>query len=367
MPVVVETVHPKSTQIWKDFSGRIKAVDYVEIRPQVSGTITEIKFVDGARVNKGDILFVIDPRPYDAALRGAQASMQTAKDQLNLADKELVRAKELIKTNAISKRIYDERASARQVAASQLDAAQAAVEQAQINLDYAYVKAPVSGYTSRAEVTLGNLVDSVSAPILTSIVSDSGVYADFEVDEKTYLQNIRKDSGPDVASANVDVQIVISSLSERIYKGKIHAFDNRIDPASGTIRARAFFANEDKMLLPGMFVNVKMGSQADKKIILVSEKAIGTDQNRKFVMIADKGKAAYRPVTLGASSNGYREILSGLGEGDQVIIEGLMHIRPDMPVAPKEVEVSPVKEGDKQADTSAPPSSGDAVEQDVTP
>ena len=338
MPVTVETVKQETVQIWKDFSGRVHAVDYVEIRPQVSGTITEILFEAGARVNKGDILFTIDKRPYEATLKIVQANLQTAENQLVLADKEMERAKELIKTNAISKRNYDERISAWQVAASQVDGAKASLEQAQINLDYASVKAPISGYTSRAEVTLGNLVDANAPPILTSIVSDVGVYADFEMDESTYLKQMRGEGGAGFNTENIAVEIVIPSLADQVFKGKIHSFDNRIDPASGTIRVRAYLPNESKMLVPGMFVNVRVGSPSTDKVIMLTEKAISTDQDRKFVLVADNGKAAYRPVTLGAASGGKREILSGLADGDQVIVEGIMMIRPDMPVAPMTAE-----------------------------
>lgn len=348
MPVVVDTVKSEVAKIWKEYSGRIRATDYVEVRPQVSGTITEIHFEDGAHVNKGDILFTIDKRPYEAALKGAQAALVSAENQMALAEKEMVRAEGLIKTNAISKRSYDERVNERNVSAAQVEAAKATLEQAQINLDYASVKAPISGYTSRAEITEGNLVDPISAPILTSIVSDAGVYADFEVDEKTYFQHLRKDNGQSADKANIEVIATSPSLADAQVSGKIHSFDNKIDPASGTIRIRAYFGNENKQLVPGMFVQVKIGTQSDEKVILLSETVIGTDQDRKFVMIAENGKAAYRPITLGSSTGGKREILSGLKDGDQVITEGLMMIRPDMPVAPMSAE-----EAAKQAAAAA--------------
>lgn len=332
MPVTVEAVRARNVQIWREFSGRIQAVDYVEIRPQVSGKITEIKFNGGARVKTGDVLFVIDPRPYQAAVNKSQAALDSANNTYSLAEKEVVRARELIKTNAISKRQYDERVSARLVALSDVEAAKAALEQAQINLDYTNVTAPISGKTSRAEITLGNLVEAGN-PVLTSIVSDEGVYADFEVDEKTYLENIRQMSG---GVQKIAVKLSIPSLPDQKYEGFIHSFDNRINPSTGTIRARAYFPNTDRMLIPGMFVTVSMGSPTDEKKIMVSERVISTDQNRKFVLVVDDNSvASYRPVTLGETTGGERVVLTGLQEGDRVITEGLMHIRPGMPVVPQ--------------------------------
>ena len=331
MPVKVIKVEPEKAQIWKDFSGRISAIDYVEIRPQVSGTITEVDFTDGQHVEAGDVLFVIDKRPYEAAVRKAEAALKRDQDLFALANKEMLRAKELIKTNALSNRVYDERKSARQVALSEIDAAKAALEQAKIDLDYATITAPVSGYTSRAEITKGNLVEAgPNAPILTTIVSDAGVYADFDVDEKTYLQYVHG------AKDKILVKLVIPNLEEKTYDGEIHSFDNRIDPASGTIRARAFFDNEEKNLVPGMFVRIKMGSPTQDARILVPDSVIGTDQDRKFVMVVDdKNTAQYRPVTLGESTGGRRVILSGLKGGEKVITERLMFLRPGMPVLPQ--------------------------------
>lgn len=356
MPVKVIVAKPEKLEIWKDFSGRINAVDYIEIRPQVGGTITEVGFKDGQYVKKGDLLFVIDKRPYEAAVRRANASLQTMKNQYVLANKELERANELVKTDALSKRVYDERKSTRQVALSQVDEAKAALEEAQISLDYATITAPVSGYVSRAEVTLGNLVSPVTAPVLTSIVSDSGVYADFEIDEKTYLQYVQGTHG------EIAVKAIVPSLKNKEYIGKIHAFDNRINPASGTIRARAFFANTDKTLIPGMFVSVKMGSPTAEEKILLPDGVIGTDQNRKYVTVADeKNMVAHRPVELGEATNGRRVILSGVTAGEKVIIDGLMLLRPGMPVAPQEaeaaapVEASVTQEQQKDQVSDAPP------------
>lgn len=350
MPVKVIEARPEKVEIWKDYSGRINAVDYVEIRPQVSGTITQVAFTDGQYVKKDEVLFVIDKRPYEAAVRQADAMLQTKRNQYGLADKELVRANELIKTDALSRRVYDERKSARQVALSQVEEAKAALEQAQINLDFATIKAPVSGFTSRAEVTLGNLVSMANPPVLTSIVSDSGVYADFEIDEKSYLQYVHG------AKGDIAVKLIIPNLDDKEYEGKIHAFDNRINPESGTIRARAFFPNQDGALIPGMFVSVKVGSPTSEEKIMVDDSLIGTDQNRKFVMTVDANNiATYNAVELGEASRGRRVILSGLKAGDKVIAERLMMIRPGMPVAPMSEEEAQAmqKQMQEQAEAQA--------------
>ncbi len=340
-PVVVTTMEEKKIQIWKDFTGRLQAVDYVEIRPEVSGKIQEIRFEDGQTVNKGDILIVIDPAPYQAALDKAKADFQAAKNQYELAQKDLARAADLVKTEAISKKIYDERQSGALIAKSQMESARAQLSQAEIDIGYAYVKAPISGRVSRAEITVGNLIQVANPPVLTTIVSDEGIYADFDVDEQTYLQDIYSAAPDTEAQVKVPVEMVLKSGNAKTYKGIIRSFDNKIDPKSGTIRVRAFFDNKDQSLLPGMFVNVRLGSTGLKDALLVSEKAIGTDQDRKFVYVVGEGnKTIYREIKLGASINGQRVVLAGLKEGDKVITDGIIKIRPDMVVEPK--PLSPV-------------------------
>lgn len=333
MPVEVAEIKPQFVQIWKNFSGHVVAVDRAEIRPQVSGRIHEIRFEDGQHVEEGDVLMVIDPRPYEAALNQAQASLKSAQAQVDLAEKEYQRAKSLIETEAISQGLLDERTNRRDAAAAAVQGAEAAVKSARINLDYAYVKAPISGKVSRAEITEGNLVQAGgSAPLLTSIVDDERVYVDFEVDERTYISSVKSNATGD---ADIPVRLVLLD-GDTEYRGVVHSFDNRIDPSSGTIRARAIFQNGDKVLLPGMSVSILMGGTGDQSKILVSERAIGTDQDRKFVYTVNGDSVAkYREVKIGESINGQRVILSGLDVGEKVIVEGLVRIRPGMPVSPQ--------------------------------
>lgn len=334
MPVDVVEVTPEQIRIWQNFSGHVVAVDQAEIRPQVSGRITEVRFEDGQHVAKGDVLIVIDPRPYEANLSQAKASLEAAETQAALAEKEYQRAKKLINTDAISQSTLDERENNRKATKAQVEGAKAALERAEIDLDYAYVKAPISGKISRAEVTEGNLVQAgPSAPLLTSVVSDENVYVDFEVDERTYISSVQ--AMPKAGDKKIPVRIALLG-NAREYQGVIHSFDNRIDRASGTIRARAVFSNEDGFLLPGMSVSVQMGG-SDAERILLTERAIGTDQDRKFVFTVNGDKVAkYREVKIGESVQGKRIILSGLQPGEKVISEGLARIRPGMPVMPKD-------------------------------
>ncbi len=338
VPVFVLTTQEKPVRTWTEYSGRLQAVDYAEIRPEVSGRINEIRFQDGQTVKEGDILFVIDPRTYQAAVEKAQADLTSAKTNAEFSKTEFDRASDLIKNQAIPQRVYDERSNANQMAQSAVQAAQSGLDQAQIALDHAYVKAPISGRVSRAEITVGNLVNAgPGAPVLTSIVSNNGIYADFEVDEQTYLQSIRKSPQDQEEEQQIPVQLTIQG-DRNIYKGTIHSFDNHINPSSGTIRARAKFGNEDGSLVPGMFVSIKLGSAFVINAILVPERAIGSDQNKKFVYVVDKdNKVLYREVELGKEVEGQRIVIAGLKQGERVIVDGLQHVRPDTIVDAKDI------------------------------
>jgi len=332
MPVEVSIVEDRAIRLWKQFSGRLSAVDYVEIRPQASGLITSVKFDDGQHVNKDDILYIIDPRPLTSIVEQKKANLISAKDSYDFAIKEYKRAADLVAKKMVAQQVLDDRNNNKLVADSNVKRAQAELSEAEINLSYAYIKAPISGTISRTELTVGNLVASGSnAPLLTSIVANDRVYADFEVDEQTYLRFRRNTS----ASVQNPVELSLEGGNE-LYQGKIHSFDNKIDPTTGTIRARAIFNNPEGKLLSGMYAHLKLGSATEEKTILISERAIGTDQNRKFVYVVnDDNKTAYREVVLGDSIDGNRIVHSGLKKGDKVIVRGLMRIQPGMLVDPK--------------------------------
>jgi membrane fusion protein, multidrug efflux system len=338
LSVAVNQVEPKTVSPYAEFSSRVNAVDYAEIRPQVSGRITEIRFHDGEHVNAGDILLVIDPRPYQAAVDKAQADLTTAINNAKFAQAERERGNQLVKSNWLSQETFDQRTNADEVAKAAVQSAQAALESAQINLDYAYVKAPISGRVSRAEITVGNLVGepTIAPPVLTSIVSDNGVYADFEVDQQTYLNNVRNFGQSHAAQQKIPVDVVVRGNEDRLYRGHIYSFDNRIDTGSGTIRARARFDNTDGGLIPGMFVSVRMGSGVIDDALLVPESAIGNDQSKRFVfVVGDGNKVEYRSVALGPQVDGDRVVLTGLKAGDRVILDHLQRLAPGAPVVPQ--------------------------------
>lgn len=336
MPVTVEKINAEAVQIWNEYSARLEAVNFAEIRPQVSGTITEIKFEDGQQVKKGDVLFVIDPRPYQAVVNQTKAELQAAKNQVDFSSKQLKRAKELIKKSAISQRLLDERINAFNVAKDTVRGIEARLTSANINLDYAYVKAPISGRISRAEVKEGNLVETaVNSPLLTSIVSQNKIYADFEVDEQSYLKYIRATARDLQAEHQIPVKLKLTGDDVQ-YEGYIHSFDNQINVSSGTIRARALFENDDHVLLPGMFANIQVGTPSSNELVLISERAIGTNQNRKFVYVVNEQNIAeYREIEIGKSIKGQRIVTSGLNIGELIITEGIIRIQPGMPVIPQ--------------------------------
>ena len=334
--VGVATVHARPVQIWSQFSGRMTAVDSADIRPEVNGRIAEVRFRNGQQVKKGDILFVIDPRPYEAAVAKGEADLATAKSNASFAHTDLARATALINAQAISRTYYDQRVNAEGVADASIKSAEAELATARVDLDHAYVKAPIDGRVSRAELTVGNVVQSgASAPLLTSIVSNDGIYADFDVDEQTYLDTVRTHAATPARQENIPVDLTIPGDSGHAWQGTIESFDNQINAGTGTIRARARFANADGTLVPGMFVSVRLASVRDKSAILVPEAALGNDQSKRFVFVVDRrDHADYRAVALGEEVSGERVVTSGLRDGDRVIVNGLQKVQPGTLVDP---------------------------------
>lgn len=368
MPITVATLKATPVQQWRQFSGRLVAVDTVEIRPRVGGAIDKIYFQPGDVVEKDAPLFLIDPRPYQAEVSQAKANLAAAKARITLSQTDLDRAQRLVGENAISRRDVDERQNANRVAQASLEGAEAALQQANLNLNYATIRAPVRGRISRAEITIGNLVNPASAPVLATIVSVDSIYADFEVDEQTYLDMFRLQSKAP-SNKNGDsafpVELVLTSDDAGAaeptmsYPGKIVSFDNKLDAASGTIRSRAIFDNKDKALVPGMYANVRVGQAEAQDVILIPERLISTDQDKKFVYVVNgENKVAYRPVTLGGLSNSMRIITQGLQPGDRVVTDALQKIRPEMAVEPRDVPLT---------DTAANPDKTDPHAADTKP
>ncbi|TKC92407.1 efflux RND transporter periplasmic adaptor subunit [Trinickia terrae] len=324
--VDVANVLNRTVTDWQSYSGRLEAVDRVDIRPLVSGTIVSVNFKDGQLVNKGDVLFVIDPRPYQAEVDRTAAQLAATQARVGYTQSDWERAQRLIADNAIAKRDYDQKQNDAREAAANLKAAQAALETAQINLGYTKIVAPVSGRVSRAEITLGNIVSAgASSPALTTLVSVSPIYASFDVDEQTYLQYI----GSARSGGSVPVQLGLANESGYSRSGTIASVDNRLDTSSGTIRVRARFDNADGALVPGLYARIKVGGGAPHPALLVDDVAIGTDQDKKYVLTVDaENRVSYRNVTLGQQQGNLRVITAGLQPGDRIVVNGVQRVRP---------------------------------------
>lgn len=335
-PVTVAAVVERAVTEWDDFSGRVEAIDYVEIRPRVTGTIDAIHFKEGQLVKKGDALFSIDPRPFQAELARSEADQAKAQASVEFARTEQERTRRLTDEHAVAQRELDQRNNALLEASAQLKAAEAAVLTARLNLQYASIKAPVSGRVSRAEITVGNLVGAgPSAPALTTVVSVSPVYVNFEVDEQTFQQYAARGAAGNSNIAGIPVSIGLGNEQGFPHHGQIQAFDNRMDTASGTIRVRAVFDNASGLLTPGMYARVRAGGGGEKTALLIDDKAVGTDQDKKYVMVVgDDNKATYRAVQLGPMVDGQRIVRSGLAKDEKIIVNGLQRVRPNDVVAP---------------------------------
>jgi len=337
IPVTVAQVHNKPVTEWNDFSGRIEAMEHVQIRPRVSGTIDAVHFHEGQVVNKGAPLFTIDPRPYQAALAKAQANREMAKARFSLAKTELARSSKLIVQRAISQREQDQRANDLLEAQAALSAAQADVLSAQLNLQYTTIGAPVTGRVSRAELTVGNLVGTgPEAPVLTTIVSVSPVYVNFELDEASFIRFARNGAKGSTGVNSLPVFMGLANETDYPYSGRVKSLDNQLDRQSGTLRVRAVFDNPGGELTPGMYARVRTGDSAPRPALLIRDQAVGTDQSKKYVFVVDaQNKVAYRELTLGPVIDGWRVVRSGLSEGELIVLEGLQKIRPGDVVDPQ--------------------------------
>jgi multidrug efflux system membrane fusion protein len=336
----------KSISQWDSFNGRIEAVESVQLRPRVSGYIDKVNYTDGQEVKKGEVLFTIDDRTYRAALEQAQANLARAKTQASLAQSEANRTDKLVNTNVVSREEWEQRRSAATQAQADIRAAQAAVDAAQLNLDFTKVTAPIDGRASRALITSGNLVTAGdTASVLTTLVSQKTVYVYFDVDESTYLhyQNLAR-SGQGASSNHTALPVEIGLTGEEGYphQGKVDFLDNQLSPGTGTIRMRALLDNAQRQFTPGLFARVRLPGSAEFKATLVDDKAVLTDQDRKYVYIVDKeGKAQRRDITPGRLADGLRIVRQGLNPGDKVIVEGLQKVfMPGMPVNAKTVAMT---------------------------
>jgi RND family efflux transporter MFP subunit len=331
---------------WDEFTGHFEAVQSVEVRPRVSGFVQRVAFTEGATVKQGDPLFVIDPRPYEAEVQSAQAVLEQARTRAHLAEMELDRAKRLVTTQAISREELDARASALAEAGGAVRAAEAALRTARLNLEWTTVRAPIAGRVSRAEITTGNLVQAgpPAATLLTTIVSLDPIYVYFDSDEQAYLKYVSSlGAARGTAAASGGSRTVLVGLagdSAFPHSGTLDFVDNRIDRQAGTVRVRAVLRNPDRRFSPGLFARVRLAGGEQRRATLVQDQAVGTDQDRKFVLVLKPDSTVeYRSITLGRTIDGLRVVESGLRPGENVVINGLLRVRPGMKVAATRAEM----------------------------
>jgi len=335
-PVSVAPVVLRTVANVEEFSGRLEAAEFVELRARGSGVIEQVHFIDGSLVKKGQLLFSIDPRPYAAEVARAESLLTAAKARSELAGSELARAKKLLDERAVSRQEFDQLAAGTRTSGADIQAAEAALSVARLNVEYAAVRASIAGRISRANVTAGNLVDA--QVVLTSIVGVAKVHAYFDGSERTFL-NVRAAGG--IGAAQPVVRMALSNEEGYPHAGKLDFVDNRLDPRTGAVRMRASFDNAKGQFVPGLAVRLRMATSADYATVMVPERAIGTDQTKKFVVVVGaNGQPQFRDVRLGAQFGGMRVVESAqLKAGENIVVDGLQRITPGVPVAPQVLKV----------------------------
>lgn len=342
-PPEVRVTLPEQKQIqdWDEYTGRFAAEQSVEIQARVSGYLQAVHFEDGQNVKTGDLLFTIDPRPYQAAVDQAQAEVEQARAALDFSRLEYTRGEQLWKSKSISKEDYDQRRLAWERASAELSAAHAALEQAQLELGFTQIKAPISGRISNFYVSPGNLISSGSnATVLTSIVSRDPIHFYISASERDALKHLRLHGGqPGADRAITQVELKLADEEDFGHIGRVDFVDNRIDSASGTVRVRARFSNPEGLFVPGMFARLRVPISEPYQALLIPDLAIGSDHDFKFVYVIDENNTAqYRRVELGPLQGELRVIRSGLDAGDRVIIGGIQRVRPGSVVTPVSAE-----------------------------
>ncbi len=330
--VTVAEVEEHKVAEWDEFIGRFEAVDSVEIRPRVSGTVDRVLFREGKEVRKGDLLFQIDPRPYRAAAARAQAELAQARSAATLATRSLDRSKHLIAADATTRAELDSRTAGSEGADAAVGAAEAALTTARLNLGWTEVRSPIRGRVGRAEITTGNLVQA-GASRLTTVVSLDPIFVYFDADERSYLKMVAHQR----MSKDEHIPIVMGMADEDNrfpHQGHLDFIDNRLDPSTGTVRSRAVFSNKDQRFTPGLFARLKVLDSSEYLAPVVNDRAIGTDQDKKFVLVLkDDSTVEYRPVELGRLVDGYRVVTSGLKPHEKIVVNGLQRVRPGAKVA----------------------------------
>lgn len=336
--VSVAQVQPQRVVEWDEYTGRVVSPETVELRPRVSGYVDRVAFEEGDEVAKGDLLFVIDPRPYRAALARAEAQLAQARSQAQLATSQNRRAEELLAVNAISREEFESRDAGAAQAEAEVSAAQAAVATARLDLQFTEVRSPIDGRAGRALVTAGNLAQA-DATALTTVVSINPVHVYFETDEQRFLHYQALARNGSRENGGNEVRVGLSNDDGFPHTGVVDFIDNRIDPRTGTIRARAVVDNADRTFTPGLFARLQLAGGARAEAVLIDDRAVITDQDRKFVYVLGEGDTAQRrDIVTGRRVDGLRLVEDGLAAGDRVIVHGVQKVfMPGMPVRPTEI------------------------------
>jgi multidrug efflux system membrane fusion protein len=346
-PVTVAQPVKRTVTDWDEFTGRFEAVEEVQVRARVGGFVTNVEFKDGDMVRVGDLLYIIDPRPFEAVAAQADGQLADARAKAELAKRELDRGLALVQTSAVSEQVVDQRRQALQAAHAAETIAEGALKAAQLNIEFTHVLAPISGRVSRHLVSIGNLVQGSDggATLLTSIVSLDPIYIYFDMDETTYLRNNRlwfEGKRPSSRNTPNPVQVALSGEAKPSHDGKMDFLDNRLDLGTGTLRGRAVIPNKDLSILPGQFGRVRLIGSAPYEALLLPDTAIATDQSRKIVFVVkDDDTVEAKPVTLGPLDDGLRVIRDGLKPEDRVIVDGLQRARVGAKVSPHAAPAAP--------------------------
>ncbi len=362
-PPRVEVVQPLVREVvdWDEYTGRLQAVESVEVRPRVSGYLESIHFEDGAIVEAGDLLFVIDPRPYAAELAAARAELTRAKAQADLARIERTRAARLLESRTLSQEDFDRRATTLQDLKAEVLAVEAAVEAARLDVEFTEIRAPIRGRVGDRAIDVGNLITGGTAEstLLTTIVSLDPVYCYFDADERDVLKYIRMgQTGERVSGREVAHPLLLKLSDEEGFphRGSLDFIDNRIDPSTGTMRARGVFSNPDFLLIPGLFGRIRIAGSGRYRGLLIPDRAIGTDQSQQYVyVVGADGTVEYRVVEPGPRIDGLRVVRKGISPEDRVLVSGLQQVRPGQSVEALEIAVEIAPEALGFVDLLAPP------------
>lgn len=336
--VKVAAVEQRTLTQYEEFTGRLEPAEWVEVRPRVSGYLTEVRFQSGQKVRKGDVLFVVDPRPFEAVLKKAQADLEQARVRHEWAQRDVERGASMLARNAISQEEGDQRRTKLAEAAAVLAGFEAAVSTAKLNVEYSTVRSPIDGRVSRALVTVGNNVSGVDGfnTLLTTVASMDPIHVYTDIPESALLRLTAGGRDAATAGRKIPVEMALSGEEGFPHRGVVESLDNRLDSGTSTILLRSEFANPDDLLTPGLFAKVRLPVGAERPLLLVNELAINTDLSQKFVFtLSSSNTAAYRPVKLGGRVGDMRIVESGLAAGETVIVEGLQRVRPGSPVSPE--------------------------------